>query len=198
MSRKLLTAVTCLLLLSGSLAAQGFHYGLKADLNFSKISGNGLKQNFNPGFDAGVFTEYDLTAKWGLQPELLFNMLNGKRGDDFLTYYVTAGNTKANTPVRLGYLSLPVLLRYNINDVLTVNAGPQYSLLLFTDENLIRNNKAAFKKSNFGVAAGLTVNVDQMRFYGRYVLGLSDVNDIDGRYKWNTQQIQIGLGVTIK
>lgn len=198
MSKKLLTTITCLLLLSGGLAAQGFHYGLKTDLNFSKVSGNGLKKGFNPGFDAGVFAEYDFSAKWGVQPELLYNLLNGKRDDDFMTYYVNSGNSGANTPVRLSYLSLPVLLRYNINDVLTVNAGPQYSLLLFADEDLVRNNKAAFKKSDIGVAVGLTVNVAQMRFYGRYVLGLSDVNDIDERYQWNTQQIQIGLGVTFR
>jgi len=35
----------------------------------------------------------------------------------------------------LSYITIPVLVRYNINDMFSVHAGPQFGFLLKADEN---------------------------------------------------------------
>jgi len=197
MTNKLLAIVAGLLLLAAAGHGQSFHYGLKADLLFTNIHGKGMSGSFRPGVNAGIFTEYSLGKKWGLQPELLFTLYSNK-SEDFLKYYVNSGNSNSSGKITLGYLSIPLLLQYKINDVFSVHAGPQYSLLLYSSENLLYGNRDAFTGSDLGAAAGLTLHVSQVRFYGRYVMGLSNVNDVDDRYKWNTHQVQLGIGVTIR
>jgi len=198
MTKRLLTAVASLLLLANVSFGQKLHYGIKGDLQFTKLNGEGLKGSFSPGYDAGVFVEYNFTSKLGIQPEILFSQFNNKRGDDFMTYYVNSGNSSSKSSVKLSYLSVPVLLAYNVNKLFTINAGPQFSMLLYDNEDLLTKDRAAFKNTDLGVAAGLTLHVSGVRFYGRYVYGLGNINNIDSRYTWHSQQIQVGLGVAIK
>jgi hypothetical protein len=199
MINKLLLTITGFLLLTTVAYSQGFHYGLKADLSFNTLHGNGLAGTFKPGFNGGVFAEYNFTRKWAIQPEVLFTLYNNKSGDDFTKYYVNSGRSSANnSKIQLGYISVPLLLSYNVNEFLSINAGPQYNLLVYYNEDLLQSGRNAIKKNDLGAAAGLTVHVSTVRFYGRYVMGLSDINDIDDRYSWKTHQIQLGLGVLIK
>ncbi|HEU4551337.1 MAG TPA: porin family protein [Chitinophaga sp.] len=198
MTKRLLTAVASLLLLANVSYGQKLHYGLKADLQFTSLHGEGMKGNFSPGYDAGIFVEYNFTSKLGIQPEVLFSQFNNKKGDDFMKYYVNSGNSSAKSAVKLSYLSVPVLLAYNVNKLFTINVGPQFSMLLYDNEDLLVKDRAAFKNTDFGAVAGLTLHVSGVRFYGRYVLGLGNINDVDSRYSWHSQQIQVGLGVAIR
>lgn len=90
------------------------------------------------------------------------------------------------------------MLRVNLlNNVLTLNAGPQYSILMNDDEDLLANGKNAFKKGEFAAVAGAQVNLKSLRVYARYNIGLSDVNDIDNQDKWKNQTIQVGVGLLL-
>ncbi|PSL45372.1 outer membrane protein with beta-barrel domain [Chitinophaga niastensis] len=198
MKKRVLLSVTMMLFIFSATIGQGLHYGVKADLNLFKINGNGITSAMNLGGRFGVFATYDFTKKWGLQPELLFSQASAKRGDDFSVYYVYSNKPDANKNIKLSYITIPVLLRYNINRLFTINAGPQYSFLCYDNENLLLNNRPAFKRNDFGLAVGVTLSVDNFNFFGRYVYGLSNVNNIDDRYEWKTQQAQIGIGVKIK
>ena len=177
---------------------RSFHYGLKADLDMSNISGNGMRGTFSLGFNGGAFAEYNFTPKLGIQPEVLFTQFNNKQGEDFLTYYVNSGKSDAKASIKLSYVTVPVLFSYNVNEIFSLNAGPQVSFLVYDNEDLLLRDKAAFKNVDYGIAGGVTLHVSQVRFYGRYVYGLADVNNIDDRYKWRNQEIQLGIGVTIK
>ncbi len=187
-----------LLLATVSYGQSSYHFGLKADMDLTNISGKGMKGNFALGFNAGAFAEYNFTPKWGIQPEVLFTQFNNKQGDDFLTYYVNSGKNDAKSSVKLSYVTVPVLLSYNVNELLSLNVGPQVSFLVYDNEDLLLRDRAAFKNLNYGVAGGLTLHVSQVRFYGRYVYGFADMNNVDDRYKWHSQEIQLGMGVTIK
>jgi hypothetical protein len=44
---------------------------------------------------------------------------------------------------------------------------------------------------------GLQLNLSRLRVYGRYNIGLTNINDIDEKDKWKNQQIQLGLGVKL-
>ena len=177
--------------------AQKLHFGLKTDFNFTNNIGQGLAKNFKSGFDVGGFSEMNFNKKWGLQPEVLFSQRNTNRADNFTTYYVTEGYRFANMDVQLCYVSIPVLVRYMVNDIVTVNFGPEYNVLVYDNENLLTTNKNAFTKIDAGLAGGIQLNLSSFSMFGRYYYGFANINNIDNRYKWHTQQLQAGIGYRI-
>jgi hypothetical protein len=115
-----------------------------------------------------------------------------------MTYYVNSGRSAAGTDIRLAYVSVPVLVRYNMNKVLSLLAGPQYGYLVYEDEDLLKEERKAFKKNEFSANVGAQVNLDKVGFYARYNKGLSNINDVDDRYTWKSSHLQIGIAVRIK
>ena len=95
----------------------------------------------------------------------------------------------------LNYLTIPVLLRYNIGSLVSLNAGPQFSVLLNDDKTLLENGESAFKNGDFAMVLGAQLNFSMLRVYGRYNIGLANINDVDNQEKWRSQQIQLGLGL---
>lgn len=175
--------------------AQGVRLGAKLGANLNKITGKSFNEEFDLSYHFGGFLEIDLTKKWGLQPEVYFNQATTTRSSGFATIYTA--NPNANTNIKLNYLSIPILLRYNIGNMLTLNAGPQFSILMNNDKTLLQNGGEAFKNGDFAMAAGAQLNLKMLRIYGRYNIGLSNINDIDERDKWKNQQLQLGLGIRL-
>jgi len=192
------TLVCTALLLSFVANAQNFHFGPKLALNYSALKGNGMQNKFSAGFEAGAFAEYNFSKHWAIQPELLYTWNPYKKGDDFLTYYNNSGRDAAGTNINLAYVSVPVLARYNLNKILSFMAGPQFGYLVYEDEDLIKEGRKAFNKTEISAAAGAQVNLGNVGFYARYVKGLNDINDVDGRYTWKSNHIQVGIAVRIK
>ena len=175
-----------------------WHYGLKADLNYTTINGKGLSSGYTMGAQGGIFVERSFNRTWSLQPELLFTQSNTTKANDFLTYYNTTGNPFAAKDIKLGYISLPVMVKYNINKSFSILAGPQYSLLLVDAESLLTaGDGKAFKKSEFSGNLGGQFNIGVVSIYGRYNLGINNINNIDNRYAWHSSHIQAGIAVKI-
>jgi hypothetical protein len=192
--KKLFLAAMVLTLATAS-QAQGVRIGAKLGANLNKVTGKSFNEEFDLSYHVGGFLEIDLNKKWGLQPEVYFNQATATRSSEFSTIYST--NPNANTDIKLNYLSIPILLRYNVGNMLTLNAGPQFSILMNNDKTLLQNGSSAFKSGDFAMAAGAQLNLKMLRIYGRYNIGLSNINDIDERDKWTSQQLQLGLGVRL-
>src|ERR1044072_5080831 len=192
------TMVAFALLLCAAANAQTWHFGPKLDVNYSTIKGNGLKNKFSLGFQAGGFAEYNFNKHWAIQPELLYSWSAYKKDGDFLTYYNNYGRTGADDKINLAAISVPLLVRYNLNKTISILAGPQYSYLIYDDEDLLKNDRQAFKNSEISANIGVQVNLEKVGFYARYNKGLTDVNDVDERYDWKTSHIQVGMAVRIK
>lgn len=192
------TMVAFALLLCAAANAQTWHFGPKLDVNYSTIKGNGLKNKFSLGFQVGGFAEYNFNKHWAIQPELLYSWSAYKKDGDFLTYYNNYGRTGAGDKINLATISVPLLVRYNLNKTISVLAGPQYSYLIYDDEDLLKNDRQAFKNSEVSANVGVQVTLDKVGFYARYNKGLTDVNDVDERYDWKTSHIQVGMAVRIK
>jgi hypothetical protein len=47
------------------------------------------------------------------------------------------------------------------------------------------------------MVAGAQLNILMLRVYARYNIGLTNINNIDDRDKWTSQQIQVGLGLKL-
>jgi len=65
------------------------------------------------------------------------------------------------------------------------------------DKNFLQNGREAFKNGDFSLVAGAQVKLAQLRVTGRYIIGLSNINDIDNQDKWKSQVIQLSLGIAL-
>jgi len=186
-----LSAIIALMLLTTAAYAQEFHIGAKAGANLGKIAGVAYKDNFKLGYQIGGFLEFDFTDKWGLQGEVLFNQSN----TEIRNSYKKVWDEKFNKNKTLDYVSVPVLLKYNPNEFLSLHAGPQFSFLTNSEDSTWENGKKLFKDTDFSIVAGLEVKIlNPLYVYGRYVWGYSDINKALSE-KATLQQIQIGVGL---
>lgn len=191
MKKVLITAIVITMLSSISYG-QKFKLGAKAGANLTKIDGSSFKDEFRTGYHLGGFAEIDFSDKLGIQPEVLWSTSTTTRDTAFSQVYQFR-----NRELNLDYLTIPILLRYNINNLITLNAGPQFGVLLNKDKTLLQNGEEAFKGNDFAMAAGLQLNLKSLRIYGRYNVGLNNLNEIDNKENWKSQQIQLGLGLKL-
>lgn len=189
--KKIIFVTACFACFYTTSNAQDFHFGAKVGANLNKIDGQAFKDGFNAGFHLGGFAEIDISKTLGIQPEVLFNQTNTTIASNATDIYNMALNGQKKT---LNYISIPVLLRINFTKLLTINLGPQYSILMNKHETILQNGVDAFKSGDFAAVVGAQVNLGSLKIYGRYNIGLSNINDIDNKDKWKNQQIQLGLG----
>jgi len=175
--------------------AQSFHAGIKFGANVNKLSGQSFKDQFTYGYHAGIFTEIPLSKKWTLQPEVVFNELNNDTSNKFSQLYNLNASRVSN--IKLSYLSIPLILNYNVTKMVSLQAGPQFGILLDQHKDLLQNGKVAFKQGDFSMVGGVQVKLSSLRVYARYVVGLNNINEINNQDKWKNQSIQLGIGLSI-
>lgn len=191
--KKYLLSVCALMLASTFLFAQNFGLGVKAGLNMGKISGQAFKDGFNLSYHVGAFGHYDFTEKIGIQPELLYSQTQTRTASSDITY----ANLKPDTKAKLDYMYIPVLLRYNVNNLVTLHVGPQFGILVNQETTTLNNAKSAFKSGDLSGVLGAQINLRNFNVYGRYNVGLQNINDVSDKEKWTSQTLQIGLGYRI-
>ncbi len=193
MKTKLLT-IALLVFISSSAFSQGLHLGIKGGANLGKISGKSFKDEFNLGYHVGAFATIGLGEKFAIQPEVIFNQTNTDTSTKFSQIY--SGFNHIND-IELHYLSIPILLNYNINKIITLQAGPQFGILLDQNKNLLQNGEDAFKSGEFSLVGGLQLNLLKFRIYGRYIGGLTDLKNIQAADTWKASAIQLGVGIAL-
>jgi hypothetical protein len=196
MKTKLLTLAAAVLF-STAVMAQ-FHIGAKGGANVTKIDGKSFKDQFRYGYHIGGFMEVRLSNKFVLQPEVLFNQYSSTLDSNFKNIYQGVFNASAQTKVKLNYLSIPILLNYKlIGSFLSLQAGPQFSVLMSNNKTLLQNGGEAFKNGEFSMLGGAQVKVGAIRINGRYAVGLNNINDIDDQDKWKSQGFQLSVGLAL-
>ena len=196
MKTKSLALFTLALLISVFTFAQGgFHLGVKGGVNLTKVDGKSFSEEFEHGYNLGGFAEINFNNKWGIQPEVMWNQSVTKTSAEFDDIYDEGINELKD--VKLNYLSIPLLLSYRPSKFLTLQAGPQFGILLNNDETLLENGQSAFKSGDFSMLGGVQLNFAGVKVGGRYSVGLSNINDIDNRDKWKNQGWQLYAGFRI-
>jgi len=192
------TRLTILLIFmtAASASAQGFHLGVRAGANMARIDSKSFKEEFKFGYHAGFAAEIMFSKHIGIEPGLLFNQSNLQTGYRFDTLY-KAVNPGTIKNIRLNYLTIPILLDIRPFPFLTLQAGPQFGILMSKQLNLLEDGRSAFKNGNLALVGGVQVNFLNFRVYGRYGVGLNSVNDIDHRDSWKSQTIQLGMGINL-
>jgi hypothetical protein len=179
-----------------NLHAQSIHLGIKGGANVNKLTGQSFTDKFSFGYHIGGFIEIGIGKKLSLQPEVFVSQIKQDTSSQFRAIYNNLLGV-APSNIQLSYLNLPILLGYKLSDQFSIQLGPQYSILMNQNANLLQNGKNAFKNGDFSVLGGLQLEVSKFRIYGRYVVGLNNLNDIDKMDEWKNQSLQIGIGLTI-
>lgn len=192
--KKIILSVVGVFIIMMTVNAQGFGLGIKGGANLTKISGQSFDQNFKLGYQLGGFAEIDFSKAIGIQPEVLFSEAYGRTASNASA--ITTG-LNGSQDIKLNYLSIPVLLRLNVGKLLTINVGPQYSILVNKHNTTLDNGVNAFKSGDFAMVGGAQLNLGPLRIYGRYNVGLSDINDLGNQDKWKNQQLQLGVGLKL-
>jgi len=192
---KKLYVLMAAVLFSINLSAQGFKIGPKLGANISGNTGLQFEKGFNFGYHAGLFSEIMLTDKFGIQPEVLWSQVNLQSANNLSAIYSPSlGNLQ---DIKLTYLSIPLMLNIRPVKLITIQAGPQYSILVDKSKSFAANAQSAFKSGDFSMVAGLQLKVLSFRVYGRYAIGLSSINDLAANDKWKSQTLQIGVGLAL-
>jgi len=196
MKARFLLPLFAALFLSQSLMAQ-FHIGVKTGANITKVDGQPYKNQFRYGYHIGGFAEIGLGEKFMLQPEVLFNQVSSTLDSNYKSVYKDVFFSD-QSKVRLGYLSIPILLDYKLlGNFLMLQAGPQVGILINKNKGLVKNGVDAFSHGDFSMVGGVQLKLSSIRVTGRYVVGLSNINDLDNSDKWKNQGFQVSLGLAL-
>ena len=188
-------AFVSFLFIATSSAAQGVKLAIHAGANMGKLDGKSFKDEYQLGYHVGIAPEIMFSSKWGIQPEVMFSQTNTTTSTEFDDLYKVSINELKE--VKLNYLSIPLMLSYRPFSFFTLQAGPQFSILMNKQNTLLENGGDAFTKGDFSMVGGAQINILKLRVYGRYGIGLSNINDIDNRDDWKSQSIQLGVGIAL-
>ncbi|MEQ8244261.1 outer membrane beta-barrel protein [Fulvivirga sp.] len=115
-------------------------------------------------------------------------MLYSSKGSEF-----EFGGTTATA--KYNYLDIPILLRYSINEMISLHAGPQISLLMSAEDDDGNDLSDGVTGSDLGLSFGGQIDLPAGLVGGlRYNLGLSNIaeDDAGGEVKNKVFQVYVG------
>lgn len=169
MKKLVFSIVTLLTISQFNYAQSNIKFGVKAGLNYANFSNTEIQTEAITNYHAGIIVEFGLFDNLAIQPELLYSTVGAS--------YDTAVSDFKN---ELGYISIPVLAKFNLSDALFLEAGPQGSFLLSKKDEVNINKYNTF---DFSLNAGLGVNLTKNLFVSaRYNLGVTEIaRDADAK-----------------
>jgi len=179
-------AVIFLLGIMFTTKAQNLQFGLKGGVNFASLNGD-ISDDFKnrTAFHVGMLVEMKVSTNLAIQPELLYS----SKG---------ATDKEYDESLKVNYIYLPVMVKYFLNDGLSIQGGPQIGVLMSAVSEVDGGNedfKDDLKKTDLGLNFGLGYNLTNNLNIGmRYNIGLSNINNVEGLGEVNTSTLQISLG----
>lgn len=194
---KKLLILTFLVFLSIAVFSQRkYEFGVKGGLNITTQTTKGesinVNSNYKAGYNAGVFGNFFFNKRMAGQLEIMISQKGSKWNDPYFT-------GKDN----LCYIDIPLLFRFQIIDLISVHAGPQFSFM--TRANSIPDSgdkwdaKSYYNNGDFGIAVGAEVHLPlRLSVVVRYIEGLSvTTNETYYVDKWKNRVFQVSVTFTI-
>ncbi|MEO6187900.1 MAG: porin family protein [Ginsengibacter sp.] len=189
MKTRLIIVAICMFI-SPAVFSQSFTIGIKGGANLNKLTGKSFKDEFSFGYHIGGYVAAG-GAKLYVQPEVLFNQVNQDTASDFSQIYQFRQVDK----IKLNYLTIPILLGYRLNKVVSLQVGPQFGILLDQNKDLLQNGEDAFKSGGFSLVGGIQLGFSKVNVYGRYVGGMTNLDNVGDKDSWKLNAIQLGIGI---
>ncbi|UKB78319.1 porin family protein [Chryseobacterium sp. MEBOG07] len=167
-------------------------FGVKAGLNLSHL--NSIRTG-KAGFNVGIFASIPLANSFTLQPEALYSQYGA-----FVPENKEVASF-AQARLNLDYITVPVMLQYNVSSKFYVEAGPEFGLMVNNKFKTENGTSLKFgyglNKFNLGLGLGLGFNFSKnFGFNARYIAGLT--NPIKKAYAESMANSTFQLGVTYK
>lgn len=157
-----------------SLSAQQHPIGFKVGANVPTLAGGGTQNvSSSLSFNAGVYMELIIDEKVAFQPELLYTGYGFKLNDQ---------GTESN--ISLNYLAFSVLSKIFLTQSLSLDAGPQFGILVSANDRTdeLPNVKSDFYNRDFGVNIGLGYGITEKIIASfSYYIGVTDVTTSENK-----------------
>ncbi|MEM1323661.1 MAG: porin family protein [Bacteroidota bacterium] len=185
---------------TGHFAAQAqLSFGGRVGVNLASVSGEDDNSDSKLGLDIAAVIVLPVSETFFIQPEVHFLQKGGKEEDGF------SGQEIKST---LNYIQIPILAKYVFGDQETLGfyvlGGPSIGLGVGVKTAVGDNDAtgsfedAGFKAFDFGVdlGVGVLVPAGPGTFFidVRYLLGLSNINDLEFGGDINNRGINFGVG----
>jgi len=168
--------------------------GIKVGQNFTSVNSVAVDRHA-ASYHGGVAFQIGLTSKISLVPEVLLSQTKLSTNPSIIE--VLGDNSLRPETYHLNYLMIPLLVQVKPFPTLSLQAGPQYGILIDQKKDGIENAQLAFQNGEFSFVGGAKVNLGGLFIYGRYVVGLQDISELQDQAKWKTTQWQLGLGLNL-
>lgn len=167
--------------------------GLLGAANFSKFripdkSATSPDYDTKTSWAAGGWVNFPVTNHFSIEPQLLYSRYE---------YFTNSTVTQLLNEGAIGYISLPLLLKYNFTDKIAITAGPQIDFLASLDDERGLATNSDFNKTSFSLTGGLELFPHaRVSVFGRYIHGLSNMDDRaihTPGVEYKNQDFQVGL-----
>ena len=168
--------------------------GVKVGQNLTSVNSVAVDRHTS-SYHGGVTFQIGLTDKISLVPEVLLSQTKLSTNPSIIAV-LGDGRYKPET-YHLNYLIVPVLVQVKPFSSLLLQAGPQYGILIDQKKDGKENAQLAFQQGEFSFVGGAKVDLGGFFVYGRYVVGLQNINQLQDQAKWRTTQWQLGIGMSL-
>lgn len=191
-------AVVTLISIS-AVQSQELRLGAKAGVNFASIGGDET-DDFDglTGFHVGALVEIPISEKFAVQPELLYSSQGAK--EEYSSIPFGGFGIKYENKLKLDYINIPIMAKYYVTDGLSIEAGPQFGILISAKaegeatelqqggvESFDQDVKDSFKSLDIGFGLGAAYRLNNNIFFSaRYILGIRDIAE-DVEYNGNIE-----------
>jgi len=156
-----------------------FKYGIRGAYNISNLDftpAPTFENKHRNNMAIGGFVEYFPSETFSILAELQYSAEGGAKDES----------------LRVTYIQLPILFKYQLSSKLAIGVGPQVGLKTWSYEDGIKN----FAFSGVG---GLEYMLsDSMFLDARYTYGLTNILDNDSSFEARNTCIQLGIGLKLK
>ncbi|WP_327018593.1 porin family protein [Croceibacter atlanticus] len=178
-------------------AQDGVSFGAKGGVNFAKLTGDDVEDaDGRTSFHVGAIVEIPVSDRFSVQPEVLYSGQGLQSEEDGI-----------ESKIKLDYINVPVLAKFYLTDGLSLEGGPQFGFLVNDEFEIEDSNGNSIEVEDLdaasfdlGAALGLGYKFTNGLFLqGRYVLGLSNVDDSEEEGAFeddltnSTLQFSVGL-----
>ena len=192
--KKLLLAV-CMLVIQNTFAQKIVedHYtpsgGLLGAANFSKFKvsdQNSLSYSTEFGWGVGAWLNFPLVRSVSFEPQVMYNSYA----------YATDATSAFLKDSKVGYIAVPVLMKFHIGEKFAITAGPQFDFVSSVKDDNNIYDKEDLVTVSVALNAGIEVFPHaRLVPFARYIYGFTDMentgNPVLGKYA--NQNIQAGL-----
>jgi hypothetical protein len=158
-------------------------FGIKAGISLGNLYvSDADHQEAKGGFSGGLFGRIPITRTLAIAPEVLFQNQGSRVSFNNLLF------GQGSYEINLNYIQLPIMLVYNFVPHFNFHAGAYAAALVGSNikntsaNNLISAgslNASGFNRMDYGILAGLALNMEKIVYGIRYNHGLQNVSQSD-------------------